>query len=123
VRDRFSENIQAIISLRLLPNKKGTGRVPAVEIMRSTRMLRECLRDPNRTLEIPEHIAKARGLMQMQTFDPHLLDLFRANKISLDAARSAASNPQDLERELALEGGDAPGGDADPVELGESGRF
>ena len=123
-RDRFAENIQAIISLRLLPNKKGTGRVPAVEIMRSTRMLRECLRDPNRLLEIPEHIAKARGLMQMQTFDQHLLDLFRANKISLDAARAAASNPRDLERELALEGGEEYGhdGDADPVELGESSR-
>ena len=125
LRDRFSENIQAVISLRLLTNKKGTGRVPAVEIMRSTRTLRECLRDPSRLLEVPDHIAKARGLMQMQTFDQHLLDLVRANKISLDVARSAASNPRDLERELALEGGDGYGTDedGDPVELGESGRF
>jgi twitching motility protein PilT len=125
VRDRLAENVESIVSLRLLPNKKGTGRVPAVEIMRNTRMLRECLRDPNRLLELSEHIAKGREHMQMQTFDQHLLDLFRANKISLDTARSAASNPRDLERELALEGGDdyAPEDAEDPVELGDSTRF
>jgi twitching motility protein PilT len=107
VRERLAENIQAVVSLRLLPNKKGSGRVPAVEVMRSTRTLRECLRDPARTVELPEHIAKGRDNLQMQTFDQHLLDLYRANKISLEVARAAASNPRDFETQLALEGDDA----------------
>ena len=49
VRERVADNIEAVVSLRLLPNKKGTGRVPAIEIMRSTRSLRECIRDASRT--------------------------------------------------------------------------
>jgi twitching motility protein PilT len=126
VRERLAENVQAIISLRLLPNKKGTGRVPAVEVMRTTRTIRECLRDQSRTVELPNHIAKGREHMQMQTFDQHLLDLLRANKIALDVARAAASNPRDFETQLALEGdaererGDEQDGN---VELGEGGRF
>ncbi len=115
VRERLAENLQAVVSLRLLPNKKGSGRVPAVEVMRITRTLRECLRDPARTVELPEHIAKGRELMQMQTFDQHLLDLYRANKISLEVARAAASNPRDFETQLALEGDEAgERGEAEP---------
>jgi twitching motility protein PilT len=104
VRERLADNLQAVIALRLLPNKKGTGRVPAVEVMRMTRSIRECIRDANRTAEIPDHIAKGRELMQMQTFDQHLLDLYQANKISLETAQAAASNPRDFATQLALEG-------------------
>ena len=49
VRERLAENLEAVVSLRLLPNKKGTSRVPAVEIMRSTRSIRECIKDPTKT--------------------------------------------------------------------------
>jgi twitching motility protein PilT len=104
VRERLAENLQAVIALRLLPNKKGTSRVPAVEVMRMTRSIRECIRDANRTGEIHDHIAKGRELMQMQTFDQHLLDLYLANKISLETAQAAASNPRDFATQLALEG-------------------
>jgi twitching motility protein PilT len=127
VRDRVADNVEAIISLRLLPNKKQTSRVPAIEIMRITRTLRECIRDPNRTQELPEHIARGREHMHMQTFDQHLLDLYRANKITVETARSAASNPRDFATQLALEGEGAEtpeseGGELS-VELGDDGRF
>ncbi len=104
VRERLADNIQAIVSLRLLPNKKGTGRVPAVEIMRTTRSIREVIRDPNRAVEIHDLIEKGRADMQMQTFDQHLLDLYLANKIRLETASDAASNPRDFATKLALEG-------------------
>jgi twitching motility protein PilT len=105
VRTRIAENLKAVVSLRLLPNKKQTGRVPAVEIMRSTRTIQECIKDPAKTHEISDHIAKARS-DNMQTFDQHLLDLLRANKISVETAMSAASNPTDFRTKLALEGND-----------------
>jgi twitching motility protein PilT len=104
VRERLADNIQAIISLRLLPNKKGNSRVPAIEIMRATRSIRELMRDPNRAHEITDLIAKGRSDMQMQTFDQHLLDLYQANKITLETASEAASNPRDFATRLALEG-------------------
>jgi len=125
VRDRLADNVQAIISLRLLPNKKGNGRVPAVELMRMTRSLQNCLRQ-DKLDEISGHIARGREHMQMQTFDQHLLDLYQAGKVSLDVASTAASNPRDFATQLALEG-DEPSIDTpeEPgtVEIGDDERF
>jgi twitching motility protein PilT len=103
VRSRLAENLQAIISLRLLPTKKQTGRVPAVEIMRTTRSIRECIKDPAKTSEIAEYMTRGES---MQTFDQHLLDLVQASKIAVDTALVAASNPADFKTKLALEGTD-----------------
>jgi len=105
VRARLADNLAAIVSLRLLPTKKQNSRVPAVEVMRSTRSIQECIKDPAKTNEMPNYIARGRGEM-MQTFDQHLLDLLRANKISVETALTAASNPTDFRTKLALEGGD-----------------
>ena len=89
--------------MRLLVNKKENGRVPAVEILRSTRMLQDCIKDPARTHEITEFLSRGRN-EGMQTFDQHLLDLLRARKITRDVAISAASNPTDFETKLEMEG-------------------
>jgi twitching motility protein PilT len=126
VRARLADNLKAIVSLRLLPDKKETGRVPAVEVMRSTRTIQECIRDPAKTPEITDYIARSRG-ERMQTFDQHLLDLLRANKISVETALAAASNPTDFQTKLALEGdvGSEPGDEkvTGPFELDSDGRF
>jgi twitching motility protein PilT len=103
VRARLSENLRAVVSLRLLMDKKQTGRVPAVEIMRSTRTIRECIKDPARTSELSDFIARGRS-EKMQTFDQHLFDLVRANKISVETALAAASNATDFQTKLSLEG-------------------
>jgi len=103
VRARLAENLKAVVSLRLLVNKKQTSRVPAVEIMRSTRSIQECIKDPARTHEILDHIGRGRT-ERMQTFDQHLFDLVRANKISVETALAAASNPTDFQTKLSLEG-------------------
>jgi len=127
VRSRLADNLKAVISLRLLPNKKQTGRVPAVEIMRSTRSIQECIKDPARTHEIADYIGRGRS-ERMQTFDQHLLDLLRASKISVETALSAASNPADFKTKLALEGGDPDTAEGEeptqgPFELESDSRF
>ncbi len=103
VRVRMAENIVATISQRLLPRNDGRGRIVAVEVMRSTRTIQECIVDPLKTSQISEHIAKGRGQYGMQTFDQHLLDLVRGGKVSLEVAKTAATNPSDLERNLQFE--------------------
>jgi twitching motility protein PilT len=105
VRQRLADNLKAVVSLRLLPNKKGTARVPAVEVMRSTRTIQECIKDPAKTSEITDFIARGHS-EGSQTFDQHLLDLIRASKISVETALGAATNPMDLKTKLSLEGGD-----------------
>ncbi|MBW2316177.1 MAG: PilT/PilU family type 4a pilus ATPase [Deltaproteobacteria bacterium] len=113
VRARLADNLKAIVSLRLLLNKKKTGRVPAVEIMRSTRSIRECIKDPSKNEAITDFIARGRT-EKMQTFDQHLLDLVTANKISVETALNAASNPADFQTKLSLEGAVAGERDEEP---------
>lgn len=127
VRARLADNVSAIVSLRLLVNKKETGRVPAVEVLRSTRSIQECIRDPARTPELTDYIGRGRA-EKMQTFDQHLLDLLRANKISVETALAAASNPADFQTKLSLEGdGDADADESEkpmePFEIESDGRF
>jgi len=100
-RERLANTLQAIISLRLLPGKDGRQRVPAVEILRVTRTIREQIR-AGRLDEIPEQIRKGRDLYNMQLFDQHLLDLVNAGLISMEAAIYASSNPEEFERSITI---------------------
>jgi twitching motility protein PilT len=38
----------------------------------------------------------------MQTFDQHLMDLYKENVIDMETAKSAASSPSDFERLVKL---------------------
>ena len=127
VRARLAENVKAIVSLRLMVNKKQNGRVPAVEVMRSTRMIQECIKDPAKTHEITEYLERSRS-DGMQSFDQHLLDLLRANKVSVETAMGAASNPTDFKTKLEMEGGIPDTVDDDPkpsvpLQIEPDGRF
>jgi twitching motility protein PilT len=120
VRARLAENLKAVVSLRLLVNKKETGRVPAIEVMRTTRSIQECIKDPARTGELVDFMARGRS-ERMQTFDQHLFDLVRANKITVESALAAASNPTDFQTRLSLEGAVDVGGS--PMEEQPVGRL
>jgi len=102
VRERLSDVLQACVSLRLLVGKDGRGRIPAVEILRVTRTIRECIRTPGRLGDINGLIKKGRDLYNMQLFDQHLLDLVNAGLISMEAAVYASSNPEEFERSLNI---------------------
>ena len=39
----------------------------------------------------------------MQTFDQHLLELYRAGELKLEVGKAAASNPEDFERAVTFE--------------------
>jgi len=102
IRDRLGDCLQAIISLRLLASKDGRRRIPAVEILRVTRTIRECLRS-GRMADIPELIRKGRDLYSMQLFDQHLIDLVNSGLVSMETAIYASTNPEDFERALRVE--------------------
>jgi twitching motility protein PilT len=104
VRYRLADNLGAIMSLRLLPHKSGNGRVPAVEIMRTTNAIQECIKTAEKTAEILAHMERGRENYGMQTFDQHLLQLYQEGKVSLQVAKAAASSVSEFERALTLEG-------------------
>ncbi len=100
IRMRLAESLRAVVSQRLLPRQDGQGRVPAVEVMRRTSAIEECIADPARTAEIRDLLAEGRTQYGMQTFDQHLTELYEKGLVSLDVARSAATSPADFVRNL-----------------------
>jgi twitching motility protein PilT len=97
IRERLGGCLQAIVSLRLVAGKDGPRRIPAVEILRVTRPIRECLR-AGRLSEIPDLIRTGRALSAMQLFDQHLIELVNSGLISMETAIHASANPEELER-------------------------
>jgi twitching motility protein PilT len=102
-RERLADSLQAVVSLRLLAAKDGKGRYPAVEILRLTRSVRECIRSPGRLGDVAELMRKGRDLYGMQLFDQHLLELVTRGKISMETAVYASSNPEEFERSMTIE--------------------
>lgn len=90
----LSETIKAIISMRLLP-MVGGGRVPAMEIMRTTGRIREFIEDPEKTGMIKNAIEEGIG-EGMITFDQYLLGMYRRGLITYETAINAASSPHDF---------------------------
>ena len=98
----LSETIKAIISMRLLP-MVGGGRIPAMEIMKTTARIREFVEDRDQTYAIKNAIEEGNN-DGMITFDQYLLMLYQKGKITYDTALNAASSPHDfklLERQTA----------------------
>src|SRR3954467_9365601 len=102
IRDRLGDCLQAVVSLRLVASKDGRRRIPAVEILRVTRTIRECLR-AGRLADIPDLIRKGRDLYSMQLFDQHLIDLVNSGLITMETAIYASSNPEEFERALRVD--------------------
>lgn len=102
MRQRISENLMAIVSLRLVSNLEKNGLIPACEIMLASKTIEMCIKNPAKTAEIPHHMSKNKDF-GMQTFDQHLLDLVKENKISMEDAAVAAEEADQLERSLTLE--------------------
>lgn len=97
IRIRMADTLQAIISQRLLPRRDRSGRVVACEVMVVTGTMRDCIRDLERTHEIPDLIAEGRDHYGSQTFDQHLMELVREELVTFEVARAAASKPSDFE--------------------------
>ena len=92
-RNDIAERLQ--VSVKTVDRWIKSGELPASKLGGSVRVSESDLR---------VFIAKGRSDHGMQTFDQHVLDLYRANKISLQTARAAATNGADFETQLTLEG-------------------
>jgi twitching motility protein PilT len=97
IRDQLAAVIVGIISQRLIPKIGGEGRIPAVEVLVGTGVIRDSIRDAKRTPEIPVFVAQGQAQYGMQTFDQCLLRLYREGMISYETAREAATNADDFD--------------------------
>jgi twitching motility protein PilT len=99
-RLRLADDLQAVISQRLLPRADGKGRVAALEILIATGTVRDMIRDPNRTSELRDYIRESREQYGMQTFDQHLMDLVADETVTYETAAATSSNPADFELQM-----------------------
>jgi twitching motility protein PilT len=101
IRLQLAAVVKAIVSMRLISRADGTGRVPAVEVLRITPYIRECIENKEKTKLIREAIAAGTSEYGMQTFDQSLYYLYRKDLITLDEALRRASNPDEFKLKIA----------------------
>ncbi len=90
VRAMLSESLRAVISQTLLKTKDNSGRIAAHEIMIGTPAIRNLIREAKvAQMYSAIQTGQAHG---MQTLDQNLLELVKRNLVSIDEARSKATN-------------------------------
>ena len=100
VRTRFAQTFKYVVSQRLLP-KVGGGRVAAIEIMKSTFRTRDyVLKGEGEGRSLLEAI-KDGDQEGMQDFDSVLEELIRSGVITKETGLGYATNPGNMELELA----------------------
>jgi twitching motility protein PilT len=101
IRNRLSKAFRYIISQRLLLRKDGTGRVAAIEILRSTMRTREYVERGETEGKSLLDAMRDGSNEGMQHFDGELEKMVRAGVIDLEICLGYASNPGNLRLELA----------------------
>ena len=96
IRLQLAGILKAVISMRLVRAAKGRGRVPAVEIMVSTGLIRDYIINEEKTYMIREAIAAGTSQYGMQTFDQSLFHLYKSGLINLEEALRNASNADEF---------------------------
>jgi twitching motility protein PilT len=96
VRMQLSSVLKGIISMRLMPKADGQGRVPAVEVLVATALIKDCILDPEKTKTIPDAIEQGAIHYGMQTFDQSLFGLYKSGLITYEEALRRATNPDDF---------------------------
>ncbi len=101
VRLQLAGLLRAVVSQRLMKTTKGKTRVPAVEVLVSTPLVRDYILNEDRTSQIRDAIAAGTSQYGMQTFDQSLFYLYQAGLITLEEALRGSSNPDEFRLRLA----------------------
>lgn len=97
IRLVLSTTLKAVVCQRLLPRSDAPGRVPAVEVLVNTGLVKEYIVDPVKTPLIIELIESGAIQYGMHSFDQSIMNLYKRNMISYEEALLQATNPDDFE--------------------------
>ena len=100
VRIQLSVILKGVVSLRLIPKKDGSGRIPVYETMVVTTTVARLIRE-GKLNEIQDSIDEGH-LFGMQSFEKGLVNLVKKNTINVEDARNFADSKDDFN--LALSG-------------------
>ncbi|MDQ6992446.1 MAG: PilT/PilU family type 4a pilus ATPase [Mariprofundus sp.] len=96
IRERLSENLRAIVVQKLLPLKKGRGRIVALEIMIKNSVVRHCILKQENWQDIERAMEEGHALYGSQSFDQHLRQLVEDDLVSYEDALSNAVHHEDF---------------------------
>jgi len=99
VRNRLAEVLRFVIGQRLLP-REGGGRVPAMEIMTSCLRVRELIQNGEQGDKTFYNVIAEGGALGMQTFDQHILQLYRDGAISQATAKGYSTDATSVRQEI-----------------------
>ena len=100
VRIQLAGILRAVVSQRLV-RSVGGGRVPAVEVMVTTGLIRDYIINEEKTALVRDAIAAGTSQYGMQTFDQSLFNLYQSGLIEIDEALRGASNADEFRLRVA----------------------
>ncbi len=100
IRIQLAGLLKAVISQRLMKRANGSGRVPAVEVLVSTPLIRDYILSEEKTPQIRDAIAAGTSQYGMQTFDQSLFYLYQSGLITLEEALHGSTNPDEFRLRL-----------------------
>lgn len=99
VRAQLAAVLAGVLSQRLVNRADGQGLVPAVEVLVTNQRVKDMILDPKRTGDLARVIRES-AYMGMQTFDDHLMELFKTGVITKEEALKSCTNFQDFRMRL-----------------------
>jgi len=105
VRKRLAENLRATIGQRMLKSATGKGVVLAVEIMINGPGVKECILGEEPLARIQEIIEEGHGKggNGSQSFDQHLMALFKKGLITKETALESSETASDFLQKMLVE--------------------
>jgi twitching motility protein PilT len=101
IRIQLAGLLKAVVSQRLMKSVTTGTRVPAVEVLISTPLIRDYILHEDKTASIRDVIAAGTSQYGMQTFDQSLFYLYQSGLITLEEALRGATNPDEFRLRLA----------------------
>lgn len=96
IRLQLASVLKGIVSMRLIPRADGKGRIPAVEVLIATSLIKDCIQDADKTKLIPDIIAQGKLHYGMQTFDQSIFDIYSSGLITFEEALRWTTNTEDF---------------------------
>ncbi|MDQ3036935.1 MAG: PilT/PilU family type 4a pilus ATPase [Myxococcota bacterium] len=88
-RERFADNLKAVLAQRLLPTADGRGLVLALELLVVTGTARETIRKPEGNPPLKDVMERGAHPYGMQTFEMHIRELVKQGLVSVEQARAS----------------------------------
>ncbi len=103
IRILLADSLVGILSQRLLRRADGTGRTLGTELMINTPLVKDYIKDDNKTPLIKDAMIED-NVRGMHTFDQHLVELYRNQMITMDEAMENATSPHEFKLMLTRQG-------------------